>query len=75
MLDMPASSLQGMHRQSPSGYSQNELAPGHGDPAARAVNEAGQLAALVPQPAAGVVRNHLKLMLSELAQSAVVVQT
>ena len=75
MLEMPASSSQGMHRHSPSGYSQNEPTPGQGDPFARAVNELGPLAVLVPHPALGVVRNHLKFTLSELAHSAVVVQT
>jgi hypothetical protein len=75
MLEMPASSPQGMHRQSPSGYSQNEFTPGQGEPFASAVNELGQLAVLVPHAAVGVVRNHLKLTLSELAHSAVVVQT
>jgi hypothetical protein len=75
MLDTPASSPQGMHRQSPCGYSQNEFTPGQGDPFARAVNEAGQLGALLPQPAAGGATDHLKCTLSELPQSAVVVQT
>jgi hypothetical protein len=75
MLDMPASSPQGMHRQSPSGYSQNEFTPGQGDPFARAVNETGQLGALLPQPAAGGDTDHSKCTLSELPQSAVVVQT
>ncbi len=58
IFEKPASFVQGTHWQSPSGYWQKVA--GHGAPVASAVNDEGQLMALVLHPSEGGSTDHME---------------